>query len=260
MKSMNFRILLIAAIGACIGVAGLETFNRYSGGGCANRGEIQQIIRDYIVAHPEVLQESMAEFEKRQTLADAEKASEAVKRNANALFNSSRHVVVGDKHGGVTLVEFFDYNCPYCKQAQNDLNALMKSDPKLRVVYKEFPVLGPNSVEAAQVAVAVRMQDPSGEKYAAFRQSLLGGRGQADKAKALAVARDVGVDFNRLETDLASDEVKATLDESFKLAEQLGLNGTPSYVVGSDVVVGAVGLPTLRDKVRIARCGGAATC
>ena len=97
------------------------------------------------------------------------------------------------------------------------------------------------------------MQDPTGEKYSAFRQHLLGGRGQIDKARALAVAREVGVDFNALEADLASDEIKATLEESFKLAEQLGLNGTPSYVIGSDVVVGAVGVNALREKIKQAR-------
>ena len=255
---MNFRPLLMAAIGACIGVAALETFYHYGAG--PNRGDIQQVIREYIVSHPEVLQEAMAEFEKRQTAAEADKARDAVKRNANAIFNSSRQVVAGNRQGDVSLVEFFDYNCPYCKQAQADLDTLMKSDDKLRVVFKEFPVLGPGSVEAAQVAVAVRMQDPSGEKYLAFRHALLGNRGQADKARALAVAREVGIDVDRLETDLASDEIKATLDENFKLAEQLGLNGTPSYVIGSDVVVGAVGLTTLKDKVKVARCGGAATC
>jgi protein-disulfide isomerase len=258
---MNLRLLLVAVIGACLGVAGLEAYSHLKGGGNINsRAEIQQIIRDYIVGHPEVLQEAMAEFEKRQTAADAEKARDAIKRNANTIFNSTHQVVAGNRQGDVTLVEFFDYNCPYCKQAQADLNTLMKSDDKLRVVYKEFPVLGPGSVEAAQVAVAVRMQDPTGEKYSAFRQALLGNRGPADKARALAVARDAGVDFNRLEADLASDEIKTTLDENFKLAEQLGLNGTPSYVVGSDVLVGAVGLATLKDKVRQARCGGAATC
>jgi protein-disulfide isomerase len=257
---MNFRSLLIAAIGVCIGVAALETYHRYGGGGVATRAEVQQIVRDYIIAHPEVLQESMAELEKRQTVADAEKARDAVKRNSDAIFNSKRQVVAGNPQGDVTLVEFFDYNCPYCKQSHGDMHTLMKSDEKLRVVYKEFPVLGPGSVEAAQVAVAIRMQDPTGAKYLAFRDILLTNRGQADKAKALAVARDVGVDFNRLETDLASDEIKATIEENFKLAEQLGLNGTPSYVIGSDVVVGAVGLSTLQDKVKKARCAGTATC
>src|SRR5262245_3797198 len=222
------------------------------------KNELHSIIRDYLVNHPEVLQESMAELEKRQTLAEAEKAKAAVKSNAQALFDSSHQVVVGNPEGDVTLVEFFDYNCGYCKRALNDLQELIKDDGKLRVVLKEFPVLGPGSVEAAQVAVAVRMQDKSGKKYFDFHQRLLGGRGQADKAKAMAAAKDAGFDMARLERDMASPEVKATLDESMKLAEQLGLNGTPSYVVGSDVVIGAVGAAALKDKVKTARCATAA--
>jgi len=118
-------------------------------------------------------------------------------------------------------------------------------------------VLGPGSVEAAKVAVAVRMQDKSGKKYLDFHQKLLGGRGQADKARALAVAKEVGMDMKRIDVDMASDEVKVSLDESLKLAETLGLNGTPSYIIGTDVVVGAVGLEALRTKVSTARCGKA---
>jgi protein-disulfide isomerase len=222
------------------------------------KNELGAIIRDYLVNHPEVLQEAMAELEKRQTLAEAEKNKAAVKSNAQALFDSSHQVVVGNPQGDVTLVEFFDYNCGYCKRALADMMELMKDDGKLRVVLKEFPVLGPGSVEAAQVAIAARMQDKSGKKYLDFHQRLLGGRGQADRAKALAAAKDAGFDMARLERDLTSPEVKATLDESMKLAEQLGLNGTPSYVVGSDVVVGAVGAAALKDKVKTARCATAA--
>src|SRR5262249_16899255 len=195
----------------------------------------------------------MAEFEKRQQVAETEKARSAVKENSQAIFNSPRQVTLGNRDGDVTLVEFFDYNCGYCKQALADLNSLMQTDNKLRVVLKEFPVLGPGSVEAAQVGVAVRMQDPTGEKYLAFHQKLLGSRGQADKGRALAAATDAGVDIARLEADLSSDEVKKSLEESFKLAEQLGLNGTPSYVVGPDVVVGAAGLKALQDKIKSAR-------
>jgi protein-disulfide isomerase len=136
---------------------------------------------------------------------------------------------------------------------------LMKDDPKLKVVLKEFPVLGDPSTQAAQVAVAVRMQDKTGKKYLDFHQKLLGGRGDVDRARAIAVAREIGLDMARLEKDLAGDEVRATLEESFKLAEALGLNGTPSYVVGDDVVVGAVGVPALREKINQARCGKA-TC
>src|SRR5205807_3245805 len=112
------------------------------------------------------------------------------------------------------MVEFFDYNCGYCKRALSDMMELMKSDPKLKVVLKEFPVLGPGSAEAAQVAVAVRMQDKGGKKYLEFHQKLLGGRGQVDKARALAVAKELGLDVARIEKDLASDEVRATIAES----------------------------------------------
>jgi protein-disulfide isomerase len=133
---------------------------------------------------------------------------------------------------------------------------LMKNDGKVKFVLKEFPVLGEGSVAAAQVAAAVRMQDKTGgKKYLEFHQKLLTGRGPADKARALAAAKEVGMDVARIEKDIAGDEVKATLEESFKLAEALGLNGTPSYVVGTDVVVGAVGLNTLKEKVNSARCG-----
>ena len=157
------------------------------------------------------------------------------------------------RKGDVTLVEFFDYNCGYCKRALSDMLALIKSDPKLRIVLKEFPVLGEASTEAAQVAVAVRMQDESGKKYLEFHQKLLGGRGQADRARALAAAKDAGVDMARLEKDMASPEVKATLAENIKLAENLNLTGTPSYVIGPDVVVGAVGIDALREKIIAAR-------
>jgi protein-disulfide isomerase len=140
-----------------------------------------------------------------------------------------------------------------------DMMTLLKEDSKLKVVLKEFPVLGPGSVEAAQVGVAVRMQDPTGKKYLQFHEKLLTSRGQIDKAHATAVAKEIGLDMARLEKDMAGPEVKATLAESFKLAEALGMNGTPSYVIGDSVVIGAVGLDVLREKVNMTRCGKA-TC
>jgi protein-disulfide isomerase len=137
----------------------------------------------------------------------------------------------------------------------NDMLTLLKTDPNLRVVLKEFPVLGPGSVDAAKVAAAARLQDKSGKKYLEFHTKLLGGRGQADKTHALAVAKDVGFDVAKIEKDMGGDEVRAQIEESFKLADALGLNGTPSYVVGKDVVVGAVGLDALKQKINSSRCG-----
>ena len=210
----------------------------------AQRGEIERIVKDYLVAHPEVLQEAMSELEKRQSAAELEKQVAGVRQHKEVLFNSSHQVTLGNPKGDVTLVEFFDYNCGYCKRALSDMIDLMKDDGKLRVVLKEFPVLGPGSIEAAQVAVAVRMQAP--QKYLDFHQKLLGGRGPADKAHALAVAKDLGLDMARVEKDMASPEAKATIEENFRLAEEMCMNGTPSYVIGKQVVVGAVGLEGLK--------------
>jgi protein-disulfide isomerase len=225
----------------------------------SQRGDIETIIKNYLVAHPEVVEDAMTELSKRQAAAETEKHQETIAKNADTIFNSPRGVTIGNKDGDVTFVEFFDYNCGYCKRAMADMLDLMKTDPKLKVVLKEFPVLGPGSVEAAQVAVAARMQDPAGKKYLDFHQKLLGGRGQADKARAMAAAKDAGYDMARLEKDLASPEVRATIEENFKLAEDMGMNGTPSYVIGKEIVVGAVGLDGLKEKIGLARCGKA-TC
>ncbi len=245
------RPFLIAVAAAMLAIAALPA--RAQSFSDTQRSDIERIVKDYLVAHPEVLQEVIDALEKRQSDADATKHREGVKQHSQALFYSPRQVTIGNRQGDVTLVEFFDYNCGYCKRALSDMLNLMKEDPKLRVVLKEFPVLGPGSVEAAQVAVAVRMQDPTGKKYLEFHQKLLGGRGQADRAHALAVAKEIGLDMARIEKDMTGDEAKATLEENMRVAEALGLNGTPSYVIGTEVVVGAVGLAALKEKVGTAR-------
>jgi protein-disulfide isomerase len=251
----SFRPLLSAALALALcaapWAASAESFND------GQRGEIETIVRNYLVSHPEVLEEAMNELQKRQTAAEAAKHEASIAQNAETIFNSPRGVVLGNKDGDVTFVEFFDYNCGYCKRAMADMLDLMKGDPKLKVVLKEFPVLSQGSIEAAQVAVAVRMQAP--QKYLDFHQKLLGARGQADKAHAMAVAKDLGLDMARVEKDMASTEAKTTIQENFKLAEDMGMNGTPSYVIGKQVVIGAVGLEGLREKISTARCGKA-TC
>jgi protein-disulfide isomerase len=255
MPSFRFFAPALVALALC-GAPVIASAQSFSDG---QRGEIEKIVKDYLLAHPEVLEEVSAELSKRQAAAEALKHEATVSENAQTIFNSPRGVTIGNKDGDVTFVEFFDYNCGYCKRAMSDMIDLMKSDPKLKVVLKEFPVLGPGSVEAAQVAVAVRMQDPGGKKYLDFHQKLLGGKGQADKARALAAAKDAGLDVARIEKDMTSPEVKATIEENFKLAEAMGMNGTPSYVIGKQVVVGAIGLDGLKEKVGLARCGKA-TC
>jgi protein-disulfide isomerase len=252
MHSLRFFTPVLIALALC-GLPRAGTAETFSDG---QRGEIEGIVKNYLIAHPEVLEEAMNELSKRQTAAEAVKREATISQNAETIFNSPRGVVLGNKEGDVTFVEFFDYNCGYCKRAMVDMLDLMKTDSKLKVVLKEFPVLSEGSVEAAKVAVAVRMQDP--KKYLDFHTKLLGGRGPADKARAMAAAKDAGLDTARIEKDLASPEVKATIEENMKLAEEMGLNGTPSYVIGKQIVIGAVGLEGLKEKIGIARCGKAA--
>lgn len=221
----------------------------------AEKKELGGIIREYLIQNPEVLQEAISVLESRQMVADATQRSKAVAELKPLLLASPRGIVAGNPQGDVTLVEFFDYNCGFCKRALAETIALVQADSRIRLVLKDFPVLTQGSVEAAQVAVALKMQ-VQGAKYLEFHTRLLGGRGQADRARALEVAREIGADMPRLERDMGSAQVRATLAENARLAEQLRINGTPSYVVGDEVVVGAVGADKLRENIVRAR----ATC
>jgi protein-disulfide isomerase len=248
--TIKSRIAFAAAVSLALAGAAPAVAQSFS---ADQREEIGKIIKDYLLTHPEVMQDVMAELEKRQQSADAEKHRAAVVENKATLFSSPHQVVLGNPQGNVTMVEFFDYNCGFCKRAMTDMLDLIKTDNNLKFVLKEFPVLGEGSVEAARVAVAARMQDANGKKYIEFHQKLLGSRGGADKMRALAVAKEVGFDMPRLERDMGSDEVKKTIEENMKLAEALGVSGTPSYVVGEEVVIGAVGLDALREKISAER-------
>jgi len=233
--------------------------------------EVGELVKGYLVKHPEAIGEILAGVLKRRpaqasassgvspdtnTKTNSKPAvdrSTAIATNAEQLFSSPHQVTLGNPNGDVTLVEFFDYSCGFCKRALPDMLALIKDDPNLKVVLKELPILGPGSAEAARVAVAVRMQNPDGQKYLPFHQELLGGAGPASKDKALTAAKEQGLDMARLEQDATSDEVKATLNEDVKLAGAMGINGTPSYVIGDAVVVGAVGIAALKARIEAAR-------
>ena len=223
-----------------------------------DKAAIEKIVHDYIVANPEVVAEALQALEKKQADAQAAEQKALIARSGSLLFDSSRQVVLGNPKGDVTLVEFFDYNCGYCKRALPDMLALLDRDKNLRVVLKEFPVLGPGSVEAAKVAVAVGRVAP--EKYLDFHKRLLAGRGEANRARALDAANSAGVDSTALDRSLADGEIGATLEEVYGLANGLGLNGTPSYVVGTKLIPGAVGAARLEQEIRTARCTATGKC
>jgi protein-disulfide isomerase len=250
---MNPMIALTRALAAACAALVLVAAGPARAEADAKRTEFERLIKDYLAEHPEAIQEALDTLAARKAAAKAEQQKAAIKANEAALFASPRQVTLGNRKGDVTLVEFFDYNCGYCKRALTDLLEMMKSDPKLKVVLKEYPILGPDSVEAARVAVAVRMQDAGGAKYLDFHRKLLENRGRNDKARALAAAQESGLDMARLQRDLASEEVTRSIDESTQLAKALAINGTPGYVVGDHVIVGALGQQVLKDKVAAAR-------
>lgn len=219
------------------------------------RSDVEKIVRETLIKNPEILQEAMAELEKRATADEAQRRKEVLAAYRERLISSPHSAVLGNPKGDVTVVEFFDYNCGFCKRALTDLLELMKGDDKVRVVLKDFPVLRDSSIDAAKVALAVKAQ-ATPAKFLEFHQKLMGGRAEATKDRALAVAKEVGLDMARLTKDIDGEEVKASLQETFQLAQDLGLNGTPSYVVGDSVLVGAVGLAKLQEQIKATR----ATC
>ena len=223
------------------------------------REAIEQIFKDYLLKNPELLRDAMVELERREQEAQKATQQSALKESRDRLVNSSRDMVAGNAAGDITLVEFFDSNCGYCKRALSDMRALIQSDPKLKVVLKDFPVLGPDSVEASRVALAVKHQ-LKGEKLFDYHVKLMETRGRVNGERAMAVAKEMGVDIGRLQKDMDGPEVKATIQDNVMLGDRLGLTGTPAFVVGDEVISGAVGLEPMRKTVAGVRQCGKAVC
>lgn len=215
-------------------------------------------VRDYLMENPEVIRDAVTELERRRVANEAEAQAEAIERNRDLLFESGRHAILGNPDGDVTLVEFFDYNCTYCRRTLDDVERLLNDDPGLRIVLKEFPVLGTGSTEAAQVAAAVNMIAP--EAYATFHRLLLGSSAQATEPLAIAAAIEAGVDEGALRAAMETPEAIGYIEEAYRLADALSINATPTFVIANEVVVGAVGYDSLRGIIASVRECGETTC
>jgi protein-disulfide isomerase len=223
----------------------------------AQKEEIGAVIKDYLIKNPEVLREAIDALSEHDKQAAAQAQQSVVADQSGRLFSSSNQANIGNPKGTATLVEFFDYNCHFCKGALPDISRLLKEDPDLKLVLKDFPVLGPGSVEAANVATAVRKQ-LQGDKFWQFHTKLLGNHGPVAKAEALAVAREMGVDMDKLAKDMSSPNAEAGIIEVAHLADALQITGTPSFVIGQEVVIGAVGYEQLKEKLdSVHKCGHA---
>jgi protein-disulfide isomerase len=215
----------------------------------APNDEFERRVHDYLMAHPDVIMQSVNQLEARQRAKDETEVQAIVKSRADEIFRDAATPVSGNVDGDITLVEFFDYNCPYCRQVASVVTKAEESDPKLRVAYKEFPILGPNSIVAAKAALAANKQG----KYVAFHRALYEVYGAVDSGKVKEVAAAVGLDMDRLNADMKDPAIEALIAKNFALAQALRINGTPGFVVGDQILRGATDLKTLRTMIHTAR-------
>jgi protein-disulfide isomerase len=216
---------------------------------------IRAVIKEYLLKNPEVIQEAMLELERRQKENDQQARLKITQDKTSPLFTAKHNVSFGNPNGDVTIIEFFDYNCGFCKRALGDLQKMVAEDKNVRVITKDFPVLGQGSMEAATVALAAKLQ-LAPEKLWVFHQKLLTVRGNVGRQQALDSAKEAGADMARLTKDIDSPSVRLAIEENVQIADALGLTGTPSYVVGDEIVVGAVGFADLKTRVdNIRKCG-----
>jgi len=217
-----------------------------------DRAGLDQAIHDYLMAHPDVILDALKAAQQQADAQAAEQSRRAIVTKKKELFDSPDDLVQGNPQGDVALVEFFDYRCPYCKQVEPSLDAMLQEDGKLRIVYKEFPILGEASVYATRVALAAKKQG----KYAEFHRAMMATKGDIGDATVLNVATSLGLDIAKIKADMNAPEVEKLIDANYALADALNIQGTPAIIIGDTLIPGAVDLDTLRKDIADARKGG----
>ncbi|MGB3719494.1 MAG: hypothetical protein DIU63_00635 [Proteobacteria bacterium] len=216
---------------------------------------IEGIVRDYLLNNPEILLEVSRELEKRQTAMQAAEQKRFILENRKAIFSSPHDFVFGNPNGDITVVEFFDYNCPWCKRALDELIKLTKADPNVKIILKEFPIFGENSLFTAKAAMASMKQG----KYLEFHMALMKER-QVTKDNVFKIAEKVGLDVAKLKADMENPDFDAALKTTSEIAQALGIEGTPGFIVDAKVNVGFVPMEGLVQLVGEARKAGCQVC
>ena len=208
------------------------------------KAEVEQIVRDYLMREPEIIMQAIEELQRRRDMAAGEQQRDQIVANRQSLVADPRDPALGNPDGDVTLVEFFDYRCGYCRGMMDTLDELVDSDPDLRMVMKEFPILGPESLLAAKAALAADRQGA----YAAVHFALMAAD-RIDDATIRRIAADNGLDVDQLLADMESEPVLTHIQDNIRLAQSLGISGTPSFVVGDTLLPGAVPLAALNEHI-----------
>jgi protein-disulfide isomerase len=227
-----------------------EPAESMSGGGAGNAG-LGKSIRAYLMANPEVLVDAMAELEKKQDSQRDTVAQKAIQQNQAELLRDPGTPSTGNAESDVTIVEFSDYQCPYCKRAHTAVKSVLASDAKVKLVYKDLPILG----EASKVAAAAALASVRQGKHDAFHDALMANTAKLDSDLIFKIAASVGIDVTQLQKDMDDPKIKDVIDRNLALAQELGVRGTPAFVIGKQFVPGAVDADALKQMISDARKG-----
>lgn len=217
----------------------------------AQKEAVEATIHDYLLAHPELLVEALQKYEEQQAAQEAAQTQQAIADNADALLRDETAPAAGNPDASFTVVEFFDYRCPYCKSVAGQFIDTVQEDGDLRVVFKEFPILGEWSMLAARAALAADRQG----KYLPLHRALMEYKGEPTEEAIYGIAQAQGIDVERLRQDMQSSDIDEQLDRNYALARSLGVRGTPAFIIGDELVPGALSMDDFKQKVQAQRGG-----
>ncbi|MEQ8965175.1 MAG: DsbA family protein [Azospirillaceae bacterium] len=248
------RLALPLALAALAAVLAPGAATAQSGGQSTvfepeERAAVEEIVRQYILDNPEIIVEAIEILQSREQEMAADRQRQTIEERGEEIFASTSSPVIGNPDGDVVLVEFFDYNCGYCKRMLEPMQRLVEEDSGLKIVLKEFPILAPSSDVAARAALASREQG----MYEAYHNALMAHRGQLDEAAIFSIAEDLGLDVERLRADMGAPAVTAEIDANLELARALGVRGTPAFLIGDELIPGAVGYDGLKQAIEAER-------
>lgn len=239
-RAAGFAALAVFAISPAVAQQSLSD---------AQKKEVKALVREYILENPEIITEAVSLLQEREEKNKAARTVAAIRANKAALFSPPEGTVLGNAKGDITLVEFFDYNCGYCKQVFPTLMDTVKEDGKIKLVVKEFPILGNPSVIASRAALAARKQN----KYVEFHTAMMTHRGSLTEDTIMKLAADVKLDVKKLQADMRAPEINDILTKNHQLAQQLGIEGTPAIVIGETLVPGALQKDHLKELIAAER-------
>ena len=243
--------LVLSALTVLVLMAGVAAQSRAQTPTGPDRGAIEAIVRDYLLANPEIIDEALGLLQMKRQAEERARTQAAIRENDEALRAHPMSPVSGNAQGDITLVEFFDYQCGYCKRALATMETMLETDANLRIVWKEFPILGPVSMIAARAAMAADRQG----RYLPFHLALMRAP-ELSEERVFEIAGETGLDIDRLLRDMEDPAIDAYIEETSALARKLGIGGTPAFVVGDNLIPGVIDAARLNALVAAAREGG----